>query len=240
VTSKQIRILILAGALAFVVGLLTTLKAQDATAQEPSVRFDVQVRDKFFSGYAGNHAALDEGMKICEDALAKNPKLPEALVWHGSGLLYLSGESFRGGDQQKGMELYTRGTDEMDQAVALKPDSIGVRAPRGATLMVSTLFMDGNPQVNELIEKALSDYEYIYNLQKDHWTEIGPHSKGQLLLGLGSAYSRLGQDEKARVAFERLATDLKGTEYEPVAQAWLKTKTLDRRQQTCFGCHVSK
>ncbi len=234
-SSQQRRLLIFAGVLAFAAGVLSTLKAQDASA-----RFDIHIRDKFFSGYAGNREALEQAMKICEDALAKDPKDPEALVWHGSGLFYLSGEAFRNGDGQKGMELYTRGNDEMDRAVAIAPDRIGVRVPRGATLVVSTLFMEGNPQVHELLEKALSDYEYVYSVQKDHWAAMGSHSKGQLLLGLGSAYSRLGEEEKARAVFERLAVDLKGSEFESVAQAWLKTKTLTPQQQTCYGCHVSK
>ncbi len=234
-SSQQRRLLIFAAVLSFAGGVLTALKGQEAP-----VRFDVQVRDKFFSGYAGNREALDRGMKICEEALAKDPKHPEALVWHGSGLLYLSGEAFRGGDGQRGMELYTRAIDEMDRAVELAPDRIGVRVPRGATLMVSTLYMHDNPQVHDLLEKAIADYEYVYNLQKDHWAEVGSHSKGQLLLGLGSGYSRLGQEEKAKAAFERLAVDLKGTEFESVAQTWLQTKTLTPQQQTCYGCHVSK
>src|SRR5262249_51334579 len=56
-----------------------------AVAQE---RFDIKVREYFFSGFTGNTAALDKGMKMCEEALAANPKFPEAMVWHGSGLVY--------------------------------------------------------------------------------------------------------------------------------------------------------
>ena len=47
-------------------------------------RFDFKVRNYFFAGFAGNATALEKGMKICETALAENPKLAEALVWHGS------------------------------------------------------------------------------------------------------------------------------------------------------------
>lgn len=51
-------------------------------------RFDYKGRTYFFAGFAGDAAALDKGMKICEDTLATEPKNAEALVWHGSGLTY--------------------------------------------------------------------------------------------------------------------------------------------------------
>src|ERR1700686_2514610 len=80
-------------------------------------RFDFLVRNAFFAGFSGDAAALDRGMKACEQVLAENPKHAEALVWHGGGLFYMSGQFFRKGDTNKGMELYERGLTEMDNAV---------------------------------------------------------------------------------------------------------------------------
>ena len=63
-----------------------------ALAQE---RFDMLVRQDFFAGFNGNREALERGMKITEDTLAKDPNHAEARVWHGSGILYLAGTPSR-------------------------------------------------------------------------------------------------------------------------------------------------
>src|SRR5260370_39521724 len=100
-------------------------------------------------------------MKMCEDALAENPKNAEAMVWHGAGLYVQAGKAFQGGDQQKGMELYQRGMKELDEAVALAPDNIGGRMPRGAVLFTGSRFVP--PEMAEaLIERAVSHYEKAY------------------------------------------------------------------------------
>src|SRR5690348_3912511 len=119
--------LALAALIAFLLGFLTTVRL--APAQE---RFDLKVRNDFFAGFAGNEAALARGMEACEAVLAKNPNDPQALVWHGGGLLYQAGGAFQRGDQNKGIDLWTRGLKEMKTAVELDPDSVGVRIPRGA------------------------------------------------------------------------------------------------------------
>src|ERR1700730_15093737 len=77
-------------------------------------RFDFQVRHYFFAGFAGDAASLEKGMKICEDSLATDPKNAEALVWHGAGLFYASGQAFQKQDMQKGGELWARGLKEME------------------------------------------------------------------------------------------------------------------------------
>src|SRR3989442_5802802 len=101
-------------------------------------RFDMKVRNDFFSGFTGNREALERGMKACEAVLAENPKHPEAMVWHGSGLFFQSGELFKTGDFSKGGDLYQRGLNEMSAAVALAPENIAVLIPRGATLLAAS------------------------------------------------------------------------------------------------------
>ena len=68
-------------------------------------RFDYKVRDYFFAGFSGDAASLDKGMKICEDLIAANPKNAPAMVWHGAGLFFESGQSFRSGDQKTALDL---------------------------------------------------------------------------------------------------------------------------------------
>ena len=74
--------LAIAGALAFLIGFLSSIKS--APAQQ---RFDLKVRNDFFAGFAGDKAALARGMKACEEVLAADPTNAEAMVWHGSGVL---------------------------------------------------------------------------------------------------------------------------------------------------------
>src|SRR5581483_738827 len=104
-------------------GILLLAGAVIIMAQE---RFDLIVRNDFFAGFQGDHEALARGMAKAEEALAANPKFPEAMVWHGSGTFYLSGEAARNRDFPKAAELYQKGMAEMAAAVALAPDSVAV------------------------------------------------------------------------------------------------------------------
>ena len=209
-----------------------------ALAQE---RFDLKIRDYFFTGFTGDTASLDKGMKICEDALAADPKNAEALVWHGAGLYFESGQAFRKGDQQTGLQLYARGIKEMDDAVAIAPDRVGVRIPRGATLFAGSRF--GPPDMaRPLLEKAVTDYEKAYEVQSDHLDQLGAHPRGELLIGLADGYSRLGDQDHAKIWFERIQADpaLHGTPYEKSADLWLETKSLPPAKAACLGCHTGK
>ena len=208
-----------------------------AVAQE---RFDIKVRNYFFSGYTGDAAALDQGMKICEEALAANPQYPEAMVWHGSGLVYRSFAAFQTGDQQKGVELWLKGTQEMDHAVAIAPDNLGVLIPRGAFLLNSSHFIPDAERARSFVQKGVADFEKVYELQKARFAELGTHPRGELLLGLADGYSRLGDQQKATEWFERIRTEMKGTAYEDSANVWLQTKNLPMRQAGCLGCHTGK
>jgi hypothetical protein len=203
-------------------------------------RFDLKVRNYFFAGFTGDSASLAKGMKMCEEALAADPKNAEALVWHGSGVFYQSGQAFAKGDSQTGMQLWQRGLKEMDDAVALAPDSIGVRIPRGAVLLTGTRSIP-NPQLTRpLIEKGITDYERAYQLQGPDLSRLGTHPRGELMIGLADGYSRLGNAEKAELWFARIEKDLQGTPYAKSAATWLETKSLTPEQSGCLGCHTGK
>jgi len=224
--------LAIAAIVAFLFGFVSTMRS----AQE---RFDLKVRNDFFSGFTGNAEALARGMKACEEVLAKNPKDPEALVWHGGGLLFQAGEAFRSGDQQKGMNLWTRGLAEMKTAVDLQPDNVAVRIPRGATLLATSRFVP--PEIGKpLIEDAVGDYQRTYEIQKDHFALLGTHPRGELLFGLAEGYGRLGDETKARQYFEQIQRDLPNTAYAKRADLWMQSKSLPLEQTGCVGCHVAK
>ncbi len=216
--------------------LMILLAAGVIASQE---RFDLKVRNYFFAGFSGDTESLEKGLKMCEDVLASEPKHPEALVWHGAGLFFESRQAFQKGDQKTGGELWQRGTKEMDQAVALAPDDIGVRIPRGAVLLTASRYLPSAEMARPLIEKGLSDFEKAYEIQAPTLADLGTHPRGELMLGLADGYSRAGHPEKAQVWFERIQKEMKGTPYEKSASIWLETKTLAPAQAGCLGCHTA-
>ena len=208
-----------------------------AAAQE---RFDMRVRNDFFAGFAGNQEALDRAMKLCEEELARNPDNAAALVWHGSGVFFESRTYFRAGDQAKGLEFWQRGLGEMDNAVKMAPDTLGVRIPRGAVLLTASRSLPSAEMARPLIEKGVGDFERTLEIQKPYFDTLGTHPRGELLIGLADGYARLGKDEQATAYFERIRAALPGSAYAASAEKWLATKTLAPREAGCLGCHVAK
>jgi len=203
-------------------------------------RFDFKVRNYFFAGFAGDAASLDKGMKICEDALASDPKNAEALVWHGSGLFFQAGQAFQKGDQQNGMRLWQRGLQEMEDGVAIAPDALGVRIPRGAALLTGSRSVGTPEMARPLIEKGVQDFEKAYEIQGPDLSRLGTHPRGELMIGLADGYSRLGNQDKAQQWFERIQKEMPGTPYQRSATTWLETKSLEPAQSGCLGCHTGK
>jgi tetratricopeptide (TPR) repeat protein len=200
-------------------------------------RFDMKVRNYFFAGLAGDTASLQKGMKICETILASDPHQPEALVWHGTGLVSESWEAFQKGDQQNGGALWQRGLDEMDQAETMAPNDLGVRIVRGAVLLIASQYLP-EEAAHPLIEKGLSDYEKAYSVQGPDLSHLGTHKSGELMIGMADAYARLGQPDQAQQWFQRIQKELPGTPYASSAATWLETKTLAPRQAGCLSCHT--
>ncbi len=219
----------------YTVLMVCVLVAAVAAVQE---RFDFKVRNYFFSGFTGDSAALAKGMKICEELLAANPKNAEALVWHGSGIYFQAFSAFQKGDPQTGVQLAQRGIKEMDEAVALAPNDLGVRIPRGAFLLTASHNVPNPDRARPLIERGVSDLEKAYEFQRDSLDKLGTHPKGELLLGLADGYTRLGQPEKAQPLIDRILADMKGTRYETSAILWTEKKSLPPNQAGCLGCHM--
>jgi tetratricopeptide (TPR) repeat protein len=222
----------------FLLSLLAVLLGfgQTDTTERPA-RFDKLVRADFFAGFAGDTIRLLKAMEACERTLADNPKHAEALVWHGSGLLFQAGVAFTAGDMGKGGELWTRGLKGMSEAVALAPDQVTVLIPRGATLLQASRNAPG-PSGRALLEQGLADYEKVLALQASYFHTIGDHPRGELLFGLAEGYGRLGRPDKARMYFERIVNEVAGSGQAPRAEAWLKTGVLPGINGSgCVGCH---
>lgn len=225
-TTMQRGVLVGAAVLSFAAGALSAAQ-----------RFDEVVRNGFFAGFGGDRAELERSMRYCEEVLASDPKNAEALVWHGGGLVYLSGQAFQTGDRQKGIDLWMRGNKEMDDAVALAAGQISVVIPRGAVLLNATRMMPIE-RARTSIEKGVADYQTAYDLQKDHLERMSTHARGELLFGIAEGNSRLGNFDKAQEFFTLIATVLPGTEYASRAKVWTETRSLSVAQTQCVGCHV--
>jgi hypothetical protein len=89
---KRTAFIAAAGAVAYLVGFLSTNGVAQTPAPSPD-RFDLKVREDFFAGFGGDAARLTKAMKDCESELAAHPKNAEAMVWHGAGTFFLSGQA---------------------------------------------------------------------------------------------------------------------------------------------------
>jgi tetratricopeptide (TPR) repeat protein len=206
---------------------------------ETQERFDHKVRNDFFAGFTGDRAALARGMKTCKEILANNPKHAEALVWHGAGLFFEAGQAFQSGDQPKGMELTGKALAEMDEAVALEPDNIGVRIPRGAAVLSAARSMPDGPFAQSLFQRGIEDHLRAYELQKNHLDQLGEHPLGELLFALADAYSRTGKPDRAEEFFRRIEARTPGSVYAKRAAKYLETREpLPVAETRCFGCHT--
>jgi pentatricopeptide repeat protein len=200
-------------------------------------RFDTVVREDFFAGFAGDGARLDRGMATCERILAAEPDHAEALVWHGSGLGFKAGLAFRARDGATGATLWARGLDEMNRAVALAPNNVGVLIPRGAMLLAASRSMPP-ALATPLITTGVADYERTLAIQGDYFSTLGDHAKGELLFGLADGYGRLGRPDKARAYFERLISDAAGSGHVRGARDFMASGVLAPVTGLgCVGCH---
>lgn len=225
------------------VTLFSSALAVSATQQSPEpaasparARFDMRVRADFFAGFSGDEARFKKAMTLCEEILADDPNHAEAMVWHGSGLLAMAGQAFQRGDDPKGMELWGKGFGEMNKAVSLAPDNVGVRIPRGATLFQASRFLPDPKMAEQLLRLAVGDFERALELQKTTFAKVSDHGKGELLFGLADGWARLGDKEKATAYFTRLTVDAEKSGRVTYAKAWLAGDP-PKDPGRCVGCH---
>ncbi len=235
------------------VALLTVLlnwpRLEDSADAASRPTFELQnkslddiVRSDFFAGMKGDRARLDRAMKYCEDILAKNPKHGEALVWHGGGLLVRAVHAYTEGNEATGDKLWKTGIEEMNSAANLEPNNIKIKIGRSATLIgyAQSGWDPSDSQSRVLLESALRDYETVYSWQKPNFNKVPIHSRGELLFGLASGWSILGNDSKAREYLKLVLQECKDSPYEDLARRWLAKRWPIVVQHDCIGCHVSR
>jgi tetratricopeptide (TPR) repeat protein len=220
------------------INLLLALAVALAPEQATADTWDYAiVRADMFAGLGGDAARFTKAMEACERTLAREPKHPEALVWHGSGLFFQGGQAFQSGDMAKGGPMWERGLAEMNEAVALAPNSLAVIIPRGAVLLQAARAVPA-PMAEPLLRTGVGDFEHVLELQQAYFQTLGDHPKGELLFGLADGYARLGDKAKARVYFERLTAEAPTSGQTPRGRAWLETGVVPPAPGLgCFGCH---
>ena len=197
--------------------------------------FDDKVRQDFFDGMGGDTEAMDRAMKVCEETLARNPKHPEAMVWHGAGVVWQARLAFQAGDRAKGIELYTAGLAEMDAAVVLAPTDVGVRIPRGAVVLAMAPHAP-EPEKTKLLERGISDYEATLETQRAYFGSLTLHAREQLLYGLTDGYANLGKREMAQASYQRMTIDAAGSELLPRAASRARGEEV-AGPTPCVQCH---
>ena len=151
------------------INLLLALAVALAPEQATADTWDYAiVRADMFAGLGGDAARFTRAMEACERTLAREPKHPEALVWHGSGLFFQAGQAFQSGDMAKGGPMWERGLAEMNEAVALAPDSLAVVIPRGAVLLQAARAVPA-PMAEPLLRTGVGDFEHVLELQQAYF-----------------------------------------------------------------------
>jgi tetratricopeptide (TPR) repeat protein len=219
-----------------------TSRTQEGGTPRAAPRFDALVRDDFFAGMMGDAARLERGMKFTEEILAANPKHADALVWHGGGLLARAAQAYAKGDASEGDSLWKRGLKEMNDAARFEPDNMRVKIGRSATLigLAQSGWNSSDAEGRALLLSALKDYEKVYQWQKPFFWKLSMHSRGELLFGLASGWSILGEREKALKYLRLIIKECQGTKYEREAQRWLGITPLPVVQHDCTGCHINR
>jgi tetratricopeptide (TPR) repeat protein len=232
-------------AITFVVGAVAALllvatspiftRAPRAQAPAPE-RFDNVVRADFFAGFRGDAARLERGMKRCEETLAVDPDHPDALVWHGAGLMFMAGEAQARQDFETARARATRGREELDRAESLAPDSLSVMLVRAVVLNASAPRVSDRARGQAMQKSAVEGFERALAIQTPYFERLSEHSRGELLAGLAEGWSRLGETDKARTYLERIVKELPDSRYQARARAWLEDGP-QAGSLTCLTCH---
>jgi tetratricopeptide (TPR) repeat protein len=214
---------------------IVLLAAAALTAQ---VRLDTSsLRNDLFAGFAGDQEAVTRVLDASERLLAELPDHPQALVWHGAATLGRSQRVLQD-NRDAGIAMFQRAIGEMDRAVELAPDDGEVRAIRG--VLLAPLSRQFPPPFSErMLEKARSDYQRLFDMQRGALDTIGSHPLGELLQGLGDIYSRQGRPDEAERYYRMILTMLNDTVYSRRAAEWMQTRQpLPPAQTGCVGCHM--
>ena len=210
------------------VGITASSLAQD--------RFDNQVRDDMFRAFGGNEAAFKSAMETIEEKLKVEPDHGEALVWRGAGRTWMAGRAFESGDAAGGRAMVAAGMADMDRALVLEPNNIGVLTPRAAVLLVVARNQQDAARKRELAGQAAANFETALALRRPAFDRLGQHNRGEYLSGLAESWALAGNQDTAERYLRRILAELPNSRYAERAAAKL-ANWEDRGALNCQSCH---
>jgi hypothetical protein len=125
---------------------------------------------------------------------------------------------------------------DMDDAIKIEPDNIGVLIPRAAVMLPAGRNAPsamGKP----VLRKVRADFERVYNRQKNVLDQLGEHPLGELRMGLADVYRLLGEPKKSKTQLEAIQRELPDTVYAKRATVWLAAAPDKKLAHNCIGCH---
>src|SRR5215470_3336578 len=144
--------------------VITILAAVGIAAQE---RFDYEVREDMFRAFGGNEAALKSAMATIEAKLKEQPDHAEAMVWRGAARNWMARRAFEAGDSAGARALSAAGMADMDRALALEPNNIGVLVPRAAVLLAAARNQRDAARMRELATQSAANFESALALRQN-------------------------------------------------------------------------
>jgi len=199
-------------------------------------RFDNEVRDDMFRGFAGNEAAMRNALAAIDAKLQEDPNHAQALVWRGAARSFQAGQAFRAGDIARGRELAASGTSDMDRAVSIEPKSIGVLIPRASTLLAAARFQPDPARARDLATRAAADFETALAIRQGVFDKLGQHNRGEYLSGLAESWALAGDKVAAERYLQRILAELPNSPYAERAAAKLANWN-EHGALNCQSCH---
>jgi hypothetical protein len=199
-------------------------------------RFDNEVRDDMFRGFAGNEAAFKNAMSVIDAKLQQDPDHAQALVWRGAARYFQAGQAFRAGDVARGRELAASGMSDMDRALSLEPKAIGVLIPRATTLLAAARYQPDPTRARDLAARSAADFETAFALRQGAFDKLGQHNRGEYLSGLAESWALAGDKAAAERYLQRIVAELPNTRYAERAAAKLANWN-DHGALNCQSCH---
>jgi len=206
------------------------------TTSQAQERFDYEVREDMFRAFGGNEAALKSALATIDAKLKEQPDHAEALVWRGAARNWMAGRAFEAGDAAGARALSVAGMADMDRALALEPNNIGVLVPRAAVLLAAARNQRDAARMRELAGQSAGNFESALALRRSAFANLGQHNRGEYLSGLAESWALAGNKEVAEGYLRRIIADLPNSVYAERAAAKL-TNWDDRRPLNCLSCH---
>jgi hypothetical protein len=197
----------------------------------------MKVREDMFAGFDDDEKAFERAMALIERTLAVHPDHAEALVWRGTGRLFLAGQAFGRRAFAEGMRLQAEGLADLERGVALD-DSIATRGARAPVLVIyaAALRRHDRALADRLTTTAIGDFEFMVAREQARWGELASHNRGELLGGLAQGWLQIDDPAKAAPYLDRMIAELPNTPY-AAAAATRRADPASRAPLTCLGCH---